>query len=103
MATLFSVFDSKGRYLGGCNARCYDAKGDRSVCVCGGVNHGVGIQKAARNTLELRTIFPRGPHKPEPIENYTVYFHRSLRALAAQQQFAFMDDKHLETQTAKGG
>jgi hypothetical protein len=96
MATLFSVFDSKGKYLGGCSARCYDARGATSCCVCGGLNHAVGLRKAAQNTLELRTIFPKGPHKPEPVEKYVVRYHSSLRTLAKQEQFPFMDAEHLE-------
>lgn len=98
MATLFSVFDHAGKYLGGCSARCYDAKDGRSICVCGGVNNGVGLQQAAKNTLEMRRIWPEGPTKPRPIEQYVIRYHRSLRTLARQNQFPFMDDPHHETE-----
>jgi len=97
MATLFSVFDQSGTFMGSCSARCYDARGDISACVCGGVNHGKGLVQAARNTLTLRTIFPVGPHRPKKIEEYVVHYHSSIHRLAKQEVFAFLDEAHLET------
>lgn len=47
MSTLISV---KG---GRCNARCYNAKHEKCVCVCGGRNHGVGHDKAVDNTRQI--------------------------------------------------
>jgi dissimilatory sulfite reductase (desulfoviridin) alpha/beta subunit len=35
-----------------CDKRCYDAKHKKCTCVCGGKNHGVGLQKALENTKE---------------------------------------------------
>ena len=35
-----------------CDARCYNAKGPKCRCICGGRNHGVGLQKAIENTRE---------------------------------------------------
>jgi hypothetical protein len=32
-----------------CNARCYDAKKQKCVCICGGRNHGAGLNKATEN------------------------------------------------------
>lgn len=32
-----------------CDAHCYDATGFKCVCICGGANHGVGLQQACDN------------------------------------------------------
>lgn len=29
-----------------CDSRCYNARGHRCECICGGVNHGSGLQVA---------------------------------------------------------
>lgn len=36
-----------------CNSYCYNAKGPICTCPCGGVNHGVGLQKAIENTRQM--------------------------------------------------
>jgi len=36
-----------------CDARCHNATKPRCRCVCGGVNHGVGLEKARANTEQL--------------------------------------------------
>lgn len=38
-----------------CNAACYDAKGKDCTCICGGMNHGGGLDKAMENTAALFT------------------------------------------------
>lgn len=35
---------------GKCDANCYEATGGTCDCICGGVNHGVGLKKAKENT-----------------------------------------------------
>jgi hypothetical protein len=42
-----------GRRVAQCDARCYNAKGKRCTCCCGGLNHGVGLDKALENTRRL--------------------------------------------------
>jgi len=37
-----------------CCARCYSAKGPNCQCLCGGVNHGQGVIKAASNAYGMR-------------------------------------------------
>lgn len=37
-----------------CDSRCYNAKCGTCACICGGRNHGAGIQKALDN---VRTMF----------------------------------------------
>lgn len=52
MTTLISAHNSEGCY-GRCDAKCYKAVHPNCDCICGGMNHGVGIQKAMENTEEL--------------------------------------------------
>lgn len=49
MATLISQYNSDGTRRR-CDARCYNAKHHKCTCICGGANHGVGLQKAMENT-----------------------------------------------------
>jgi hypothetical protein len=35
-----------------CDKRCYEAKHKKCTCICGGKNHGVGLQKAMENVRE---------------------------------------------------
>jgi hypothetical protein len=52
MATLIEVYNSYG-CIGRCDARCYDAKEPECKCICGGVNHGVGLKRAIEFSREL--------------------------------------------------
>lgn len=52
MTTLISYYTSGG-CEGRCDARCYNAKHPECTCICGGRNHGVGIEKALENTREM--------------------------------------------------
>ncbi len=51
MTTLISVYNSGG-CVGRCDARCHNALSDTCDCVCGGMNHGVGLRRAVSNTQE---------------------------------------------------
>lgn len=53
MATLISEYSSDGKKRRRCDARCYGAKGQKCSCICGGANHGVGLQKALDNTRKM--------------------------------------------------
>ncbi|GGG84007.1 hypothetical protein GCM10011585_29680 [Edaphobacter dinghuensis] len=50
-----------------CNASCYDVRRVKSTkcnCVCGGINHNVGIFKAIENTIALQgDAYWREKHK----------------------------------------
>lgn len=54
MVTLISVY-SGGRCIGRCDAKCYNAKGPKCTCCCGGVNHGKGWAQSTLNTEEMGT------------------------------------------------
>jgi len=51
LTTLIAIYHAK-ELLGRCDARCYDATSPDCDCVCGGRNHGIGLQRAAQNTLQ---------------------------------------------------
>lgn len=51
MTTLLSVHNSEG-CVGRCDARCYNAVGDVCDCICGGKNHGAGLERAMDNTRD---------------------------------------------------
>jgi len=36
-----------------CDAGCYNATTIKCQCICGGVNHGVGLEKARANTKDI--------------------------------------------------
>lgn len=50
--TLIAVYNSEG-CQGRCDARCYEASTPDCDCICGGRNHGAGLQRAQGNTHEL--------------------------------------------------
>jgi len=52
MATILSAYD-RGTLYGRCDASCYDGKETVCDCICGGVNHGVGLAQALTNTAAL--------------------------------------------------
>lgn len=52
MTTLISVGGNNG-IEGRCDARCYNADFPKCDCICGGRNHGIGLQKAQQNTSEM--------------------------------------------------
>jgi hypothetical protein len=43
---------AKNHLVYACAEGCYNATSDRSDCVCGGANRGLGRAKAQRNTLQ---------------------------------------------------
>lgn len=48
MTTVLSVHNSDG-CVGRCDANCHDATSPDCDCICGGRNHGVGLQRAIEN------------------------------------------------------
>lgn len=46
MTTILIRKNKDGAITGRCNAKCYNAKGKKCHCVCGGVNHGMGRNEA---------------------------------------------------------
>jgi hypothetical protein len=52
MVTLISYSNSGGEQ-GRCDAKCYEATKPECDCICGGANHGAGLQQAIASTREL--------------------------------------------------
>jgi hypothetical protein len=51
MTALISVYNSDG-CVGRCDSKCYDAQSDECDCICGGKNHGAGLERARANVAE---------------------------------------------------
>lgn len=49
MAALLIV-RSGNAVVGACGSRCFNADRTRCWCICGGMNHGVGLERATDNT-----------------------------------------------------
>jgi hypothetical protein len=62
LATIISVYNGNG-FVGRCDAKCHEAKGDDCNCICGGAFHGVGSRIALedRFTLSEDEIETPGP------------------------------------------
>lgn len=56
MATLIAAYNSEG-CTGRCDARCYEATGPVCDCICGGMNHGAGRERAEANTSEMAEVW----------------------------------------------
>ena len=52
MSTLITVRNGQ-QMLGRCDATCYNAKGHKCRCVCGGINHGASLNWALTYTEQL--------------------------------------------------
>lgn len=53
MATVIAVYNSEG-CVGRCDGKCHDAEpGSVCDCICGGINHAAGGQKAVDNTRNM--------------------------------------------------
>jgi hypothetical protein len=53
MVTVLQVWDNERRRWRACDARCYDGKGKRCRCVCGGANHGKGLEEVVEGLDEV--------------------------------------------------
>lgn len=51
MTALITVSNSQG-VVGRCDAKCYNATGPDCDCICGGKNHGAGLDIAQENANE---------------------------------------------------
>lgn len=43
-----------------CDARCYNGKNPRCRCICGGHNHGKGLERAVEETRKRFDVFAEG-------------------------------------------
>ena len=75
MATLIAVYTSDG-LVGRCDARCYLATQSDCDCICGGGNHGAGVQQAIDNTRELAQHWLREYARREGLTTFTTEIHQ---------------------------
>lgn len=52
MASLLTIYRG-GDAVGRCDAKCYLAECEDCDCICEGLNHSVGLEKATEQTREL--------------------------------------------------
>jgi hypothetical protein len=53
MSALIEARRNDGSLIGRCDETCYNSKGKRCTCICGGRNHGIGkIRAMHNNTLQ---------------------------------------------------
>lgn len=70
MTTLMIVRSKSGQVLHRCDATCYNAKGSVCKCICGGRNHGAGVEKGMAIIRDLHEDFfyhdgkDQAPFKP---------------------------------------
>jgi hypothetical protein len=79
MTTLIAVYNSEG-CVGRCDARCYNAKEPKCECICGGANHGAGLQQALDNTREYVERWVE-----DYAQKHTISIERTELAEAIQQ------------------
>ncbi len=77
MTVLITVRNGQ-QMLGRCDATCYNAKGDRCRCICGGINHGVGELQAQYNLVDLPSVLEARILKRFP-QTTTINFHHPLQ------------------------
>ena len=91
MSTLIAAYNSEG-CIGRCDAKCYNATYPECDCICGGANHGVGIQQAIDNTRELAENWIEAYKQTHPdVEEFTI---PALEPV--QLDFFSLSDKQLE-------
>lgn len=88
MATLITVRTTTGKLLGTCDERCYLAQHDHCACVCGGVCHGIGLQRAAAAALKLTDPDPAGFREKYPPWEAVITKHPRLLDWAHPRLFA---------------
>ncbi len=67
------TYHSSGGDKGRCDAKCHDAKHPICDCICGGINHGVGLKQAIENTGLHFGEMVREYEKAHPGESVEVF------------------------------
>lgn len=65
--TIIEVRGGDGRVRHRCDARCYNGRiGTKCKCICGGRNHGKGLQTAVEQTRSAEFAYELGTKGPQP-------------------------------------
>ena len=86
MSTIIAVYNSEG-CVGLCDARCYNAKHDECLCICGGHNHGVGFDKATENVYEQVGL------RPDDVDKFAAEKHLDTRNLFVVDRVAVKSNR----------
>lgn len=86
MPALIKVTRLDGTEIGRCDAKCYNATHPHCTCVCNGHNHGVGLRRAAQQTIDHAKQFLLQWAQQHPAEKPDlVSTHKALHLLAEQR------------------
>ena len=77
MTVLITVRNGQ-QMLGRCDATCYNAKGHRCRCVCGGINHGAGIKWALTYTQQLHQHITKHIKKRLPQADLITFYQADI-------------------------
>jgi hypothetical protein len=67
---LIEVRNSEG-IVGRCDAKCYEAQFPGCECICGGGNHGAGLNAAIENTREMAETWIAKYAKENELKDWT--------------------------------
>lgn len=62
MPAMIEVYNDLGECIGRCDSKCYNARDRGCSCICGGINHGAGLEKAIENTRKNAGSLEEGHH-----------------------------------------
>ena len=79
--TLITVGNSDG-IVGRCDAKCYNAHHPDCDCICGGKNHGAGLQQAMDNTRALAESWVDAYAQRKGLTDYDYQTASALQQLA---------------------
>lgn len=72
MTTLIAVYKSGGESgsvcVGRCDAKCYEATCPDCDCICGGMNHGKGLDRATDNTRDYAEVWLEEYHQEKGLD-----------------------------------
>ena len=72
MTTLIAVYTRSG-CIGRCDAKCYNAQSPDCDCICGGFNHGTGLDNASENTKDMVDTWLDRYHTEKGLDPSTTY------------------------------
>lgn len=75
---VFIMNSGKNRF---CNDRCHSALKKPCICICGGLNHGVGAESVLKNIPSLLD-------RKDNLGIYSIFYRRNQTQLS----FAYLDD-----------
>jgi hypothetical protein len=81
MTTLIAVYTAQG-CVGRCDARCYEAHEPVCTCVCGGRNHGKGLDTSKAQTRANAPVWISAYARSHQLEHYSSEVHQDCYQLS---------------------